>query len=150
MVMTMRLVDGSLALQEAEYPLDQPAGPSEIPEGTLGWNNMGLGIEHALCQICGTWEGETPTVSMVLGLQVVEPCCGALLDALYRDLGKEFAIQYLKDFAKDPTASEYYELRRCLQDSLSEASERVAETSGQIEDCQAHLATVTGDPDPQE
>lgn len=112
---------------------NKPVGPSEIPESCFGWNNICTGSLDALCEVCGTvWEGQEPTVSIFLGLQLVEPCCGALLDRVYTESGEEFALQFLHDFAQDPTNPRFYIFRDALPEELQKAKSKLEEVSDKV------------------
>lgn len=89
--------------------LKKSAGPSEkIKGGGFGWNNMSRGVSHPItCEAClKEWpkceEGKSRTVSIFLGLEIVEECCGALLDKVYFESSSEFTIHKLLEVLDNP------------------------------------------------
>lgn len=66
-----------------------------------------IGTFHPTCEVCGT---EWPEREVSYGIvflpgrqQLVEECCGRLLDELYEELGERFALEFLKDVERKPT-----------------------------------------------
>ena len=103
--------------------LQKPAGASDRRWGTSG-------TESAVsCEVCGTdWpetaDGEGYTLSHLFGLQLVEECCGKLLDNLYEGFGEPFSMAFLERFAEDPLAPGFNFLRFCLPSILQGAHQK--------------------------
>lgn len=113
----------------------KPAGPSE-----RSWNNLGTGTTSAVtCELCGTNhpavnDGDDGyTLGRFLGMQFVEECCGRTVDYLYAELGEEFCMAFLHDFAENPTDSRFGFLRFCLADILEQARQKLTEVSGKVD-----------------
>ena len=93
-------------------------GESKLGDyGGQYWNNLGRStISAVTCGICGTKYPELPEndggrmISVFLGREVVEDCCGAVLDKIYKESGKEFACRYLQEFADNPADFRFFEL----------------------------------------
>ena len=105
--------------------LRQPAGPNE-----RHW--FGCGSTAALtCEVCGTDHpdlssyGDSRGFGDFLGLQIVGPCCGAVIDQLYAEFGNLFFNATLEDFMQDPLSSDHEFLRQLLK----EATERWHESA---------------------
>lgn len=100
------------------------------------WNNLHSGTDGGeTCGLCGTEfkEGESVTRGRFLGIDFVEDCCGKVFDVLYEEIGEEFAIAFLEDFAKDPGAERFYVLRRTLLRVFEIAAKNLAESHGQVD-----------------
>ncbi len=86
--------------------LTESAGPTKTLK--FGWNNLMRGVSHPVtCQAClKEWpeceQGTSRTVSIFLGLEIVEECCGALLDKIYLESSAEFTIHRLLEVLADP------------------------------------------------
>jgi len=113
------------------------------------WNNLCRSTTSAVtCQICGKEYPELPEsddglmISVFLGREVVEDCCGAILDRVYRESCKEFACRYLQEFADNPTDSRFYELICELKRSTSRAIKKMAEVSSDVEEAARHLQGI--------
>jgi len=110
--------------------VSKPLGESEIPEGGFGWNNDAHGTYGPVtCEFCGTNHPErrdqSYIVNRVLGLQVIEECCGKAIDLLYGELGETFTEAYLGEFSKNPTDPRF----SLFLDTLSESLEAAAKKS---------------------
>lgn len=117
--------------------LKKPAGPSK-----KRWNNCSWGSDGPiLCEVCGTSHPEDRDqnyiVSKFLGRQLVEDCCGALLDIVYGESGREFAEAFLEEFAENPTDSRFYTFRLALQEAMAKAAEKLAEVGKQVAEISA-------------
>ena len=119
--------------------LKKPAGESRLGRsfGTC-WSNISCGTEGPVeCGLCGTIHSErnqTYTISKFMGLEVVEGCCGAVLDQVYRESGEEFAIAFLKEFSENPTHPHFCVFIAELKDALVKASKKLAEIHREV-DC---------------
>ncbi len=89
--------------------LKKSVGPSNrIELGSFGWNNLSRATSKAVtCQAClKKWPARghaaPRTISVFLGLEIVEECCGALLDQVYRESGAVFTIHKLLEVLGDP------------------------------------------------
>jgi len=109
--------------------LPRPAGPSEY-----WWNNLHQAATYeVVCELCGTQHPELDPnddgriIDRFLGLQVVEECCGRVFDILYREIGEEFALQFLRDFAENPTDSRFGMLCYLLPELLGKARQKAEE-----------------------
>jgi len=123
----------------------EPVGPSAHE-----WSNQGLAVYEsgATCGLCGTeYPGvdfesgnSSITISCFLGRQVVEDCCGRVLDLVYKESGEVMARKFLEDFAKNPTDQMRFLgfasfLSRCLQeanDNLQTVTEEVIEAEQKL------------------
>lgn len=79
----------------------KPLGPSELGD-YLGknWNNLHMGADGPItCEICGTnhpeRKDETYIISIFLGRQVVEECCGAIIDKVFKE-SSELLFSFLQ------------------------------------------------------
>jgi hypothetical protein len=68
---------------------------------------------------------------------VVEDCCGAVLDIVYRESGREFAEAFLEEFADNPADVRFYTFRSALQDAVKKAAKNLAETSAAVAEISA-------------
>jgi len=71
-------------------------------------------------------------MSRFLGLQVVEECCGVILDRVYRESGEEFVLAFLREFAENPAASRFFVLRRVLVDKLEKAAKILDKVAAEV------------------
>lgn len=116
----------------------KPLGPSKLGRGFgTNWNNQRMGCDGPVtCEICGTVHprdgDESYVVSIFLGRQVVEDCCGAILDQVYQESGEEFAIAFLKEFSKNPTDSRFHCFLSVLRSVLVEAKKKLSEVGGKV------------------
>ncbi|OIO47426.1 MAG: hypothetical protein AUJ32_02900 [Parcubacteria group bacterium CG1_02_40_82] len=76
-------------------------------------------------------------------MQVVEECCGAILDRVYRESGEEFAIAFLEEFAKSPTSPRFSILLMTLNQVCIKAQKVALETAKQLHVDHIKLAPVT-------
>ena len=113
--------------------LEEPIGPSKLGRsfGT-NWNNWSFGTDGPiLCEICGTThpkrDDDAYIVSKFLDMQVVEECCGEILDRVYRESGEEFAIAFLKEFANNPTSPRFQIFLMELNDATIQAQKTALE-----------------------
>lgn len=101
----------------------KPVGGSERV-----WNNQSMGtIAEFTCEACGTTHPEllasdsSRIIDRLLGLEIVEECCGKAIDVLYQEFGEEFCLAFLKDFANNPTDSRFGFLTFIIGDIVEEA-----------------------------
>lgn len=115
--------------------LKSPAGPSQRQ-----WSVMSTEA-GAICHICGKeWEeGERATLTRILGLQVVEECCGAVIDELFERFGEAFAIAFAEDMAEDPTNSRFSWFLRQLSISVREARVNLAARETELKPIEKEL-----------
>lgn len=104
------------------------------------WNNQRRGTTaEIVCEICGTVHPKQKLfdnghiIDLILGLECVEDCCGAIIDRLYREWGEMFALEFLKDFAKNPVDPKFRILRMALLEALSRAAANVGKISSEVE-----------------
>ncbi len=118
--------------------LSKPAGESTL--GSYGggyWNNEHHGTDGPItCEICGTDHPEDKDggymVSTFLGLQVVEECCGRVLDVVYGESGQEFCQRYLEEFADNPADPRYFIFRKRLAECMARAFKNMKEVGEQL------------------
>jgi len=116
----------------------KPLGVSKLGGyGGTFWNNSNWGACGPItCEICGTVHpeqgDETYQMSRFLGLQVVEECCGVILDRVYRESGEEFVLAFLREFAENPAASRFFVLRRVLVDKLEKAAKILDKVAAEV------------------
>ena len=130
--------DGRRSNMHIKAPIvSKPLGESEIPGGGFGWNNRHHGTDGPVkCEFCGTNHPERKdqsyTVDKVLGLQLIEECCGKAIDILYEELAEDFTDTYLEEFAKNPTDLRFCFFLDKLSKVLETAAKKVNETSAGI------------------
>lgn len=118
--------------------LEKPIGPSKLGNGSgTNWNNWYFNTDGpALCEICGTMHPKRNDgpyiISKFLGMQVVEECCGEILDRVYRESGEQFAIAFLKEFAKNPTSPRFQIFLMKLNEAMIQARKVALETAKQL------------------
>lgn len=71
-------------------------------------------------------------MSSFLGYQVVEECCGAILDIVYKQSGEEFTETYLEEFSENPTAFCFNLFPDRLIKILTKAQENILKTGEQV------------------
>jgi hypothetical protein len=127
--------------------VDKPVGPSKGGEGF--WNNQRYGTTHAVtCEICGTnyperdTDDESYTISTFLGMQVVEECCGAIIDRVYQESGEEFAIAFLEEFAKSPTDPRFGIFLMVLKSTISTAEKMTLEVMAEVSEMNDQLTDI--------
>ena len=118
---------------EEKKPMSKkPMGASQ-----RGWNTEQIGTDGpVLCEICGTVHPENREqsyyLSEFLGYQVVDDCCGIIIDRAYQGLGKDFAIALIEEFVDNPGDIRFYTLRCALVDTMQKAQKNLAKVSGQV------------------
>lgn len=126
----------------------KPLGGSRLGRGFGGnWDNLHQGDDGpVVCGICGTEHpkdnDETHIISRFLGREVVECCCGAIIDAVYKESGEEFALVFLEEFAENPTDHRFDGLLDTLGRTLLQARQRLAEVKGQAGEALKHLDDI--------
>jgi len=140
--------DGRRSNMHIKAPIvSKPFGESEIPEGGFGWNNDAHGTYGPVtCEFCGTNHPErrdqSYIVNRVLGLQVIEECCGKAIDILYRELGEEFTKAYIKEFAENPADPRFFFFLDMLSKTLEAAAKRTNEISEDISKSKSALSNI--------
>lgn len=127
----------------------RPLSPNPMGAGERGWNTLGVSTDGPVrCEICGTNYPENREqsyyLSELLGFQVVDHCCGGIIDSVYLELGKVFTIAYLEEFAENPSDSRFFTLRYTLVDLMKKAKQRLAEVSDQVAEI-SEAANVFGE-----
>jgi hypothetical protein len=120
----------------------KPFGGSKYP-----YNNRHMGSCYAYCEICGTTskadsDTETFALDNFLGLQIVEECCGGLLDLIYEEFGEEFAIRFLKEFLKDPLNPRFAIFSIVMNEGFTKMGKKVAELQKKTKENQATLSLL--------
>jgi len=100
------------------------------------WNNCNMGTSSAYCEVCGTnsrvdSESTSLTIDNFLGYQMVEECCGGLLDLLYEEFGKEFATRFFKEFSEDPFDPRFAVFLMVMQTGFAHIEKTASELSEQ-------------------
>lgn len=97
---------------------DKPQGQSKRTWRINGGHTGG----DILCQACGTFysykklgENEDYDFSIILGVKIVEICCGAFIDRLFSDLGEDFFHSHINRFRLDPLAVSHSQTRHSLR-----------------------------------
>ena len=131
-------------MTERKSFLTKPAGPSEE-----GWCNDRFGTTgKVLCETCGTDHPERPDgddsyrLNHVLGLQVVDECCGKMIDMLYREWEEDFAIKFVREFGKNPLDLKFTTFRMSLSTALNEAQKNIQEVEQELTRGQSNLSTL--------
>lgn len=93
--------------------LKESAGQSRLGQfRDRNWNNQGIrSIGPIVCEAClKEWPkvdddaDKWYTICIFLDLQIVEECCGALLDKVYMESGDAFTLCKLEETKIDPSA----------------------------------------------
>jgi len=120
-----------------------------LGENEIYWNNNHMGTTRTVaCEICGTEHPEldpnddSRIISTFLGRQVVEECCGGIIDIVFKESGEEITRAYLKEFAENPTSPEFYIFREVLVETLKKAKENIRKTCKPLKEAQAHLDNI--------
>ena len=108
------------------------------------WNNLHIGICSAYCGVCGKTttvdsESASLTIDNFLGYQMVEGCCGGLLDLLYEESGEEFATRFFKEFSKDPFDPKFAVFLMVIKDTFAHIEKTAGELSEQVKKNQSIL-----------
>ena|GEM_PF-2483440 len=112
------------------------------------YNNRHMGTSSALCEVCGTQHDvgeeslESLTIDRFLGRQMVEQCCGGVLDLLYDESGEEFAIRFLKEFGQDPLDPRFLMFKTILEDVLAHIEKNAGKLQDDIRKNQTALASL--------
>lgn len=118
----------------------KPLGPSKFGKGFgTDWNNLHKGTDGPVaCEICGTKhpkrQDETYTISLFLNKEVVEECCGAILDLVYRESGDVFTSAFLEEFAENPTKPCSFFILDEIKSVLQKAGKKLSESKGKTEE----------------
>jgi len=126
-----------------------PLAKKPLGESTIYWCNERVRTTRAVtCEICGTefpelgLEDDGYTISTFLGRQVVEECCGRIIDIIFRESGEEIAKAYLKEFAENPTDPRFSFFRDVLAGTLKEAKENIRRTCKPLKETQGHMDDI--------
>lgn len=98
-----------------------------------------MGTTSAITCICGTKHPELPEnadslmVSQFLGAEVVEECCGAVLDIVYQESGEIFATRFLEEFAENPSDPRFAVFRLELKGSIADAVRKLSEVGAELQ-----------------
>lgn len=128
---------------------DKPLGESKLGGYGEGyWNNCRRGTDGpVVCDICGIEHPEDRDISYIvsrfLGREVVEDCCGRILDVVYEESGQEFAEKYLREFAENPTDSRFYTLLCTLKRILPKALEKLDEVTSQVKTAVDQVSAIS-------
>ena len=117
--------------------MKKPLSKKPLGESERGWNTLEVGTDGPVhCEICGTDHPENLDqsywLSEFLGFQVVDSCCGNIIDQAYDDLGRSFAFAFLKEFAENPTDIRFHAFRFALQEAMEEAAKKLTEVRKQV------------------
>ena len=63
----------------------------------------------------------------------MEDCCGAIIDQAYGEIGEEFTIAFLTEFANNPTSLRFRPLLSHLKATLLAAKNRASKTVEQTD-----------------
>lgn len=130
--------------------LKKPAGPSKFGQyAGIYWNNSSWGSDGPiLCEICGTTHPENKEqsyiVSRFLGLQVVEDCCGGILDMVYQESAEVFALKLLDEFAENPTDFRFRIFLDSIKDAVNKVAKKLAEVSETVGEISRAVNTIGG------
>src|SRR3989344_2280850 len=120
--------------ERLEPVFDKPYGPSQMRDISWGNNKSYHGLD---CQMCGTTNNGTEDVpltwSFIGDRQLVDSCCGKLLDDIYVTLGERFMEAYLGAFSRNPTNPRFSFFRGYqLPAALEVATQTISETTTAI------------------
>mgnify|MGYP001607024239 FL=1 len=124
--------------------LKKPAGPTKFD-----WNLDHFGTSGPItCEACGTNHPENQDgsyiISTFLGLQIVEQCCGAIIDKSYQSADEVFATRFLKEFAENPGDPRFKMFSSALESSLSEAEKRLNDKLREVETAKKAAQSIDG------
>ena len=126
-----------------------PVGPSDCGSSRYRWNNLSMGTTRSvICELCGTTHPELPENSdgyilgSFLGMQVVEECCGKVLDIVYKESGEEFTREFLYEFARNPLDPYFGVFLLELESVLKEAGKKVKGLDAKLTTNQNILKTI--------
>jgi len=105
-------------------------GPCQSQRNWCNTHNKTYGPGTVTCEWCGKiWELQDGTQGVVmcrfLGLDVIQECCGAVIDVVYQEWGEDFFRQKFEEFLGDPFAGEYGSIRFLIADSESNIAEKI-------------------------
>jgi len=128
--------------------MKKPLAKKPIGASEHGWNTIQIGTDGPVqCEICGVVHPENREqsyhLSEFLGFQVVDQCCGSIIDRVYRELGKVFAFAFMEEFAENPGDIRFYTLRCVLNDALKKAAKKLAEVSRQVAEISEAVNTIS-------
>lgn len=92
------------------------------------WSNDHCATSRAVtCEICGTEHDEldfntTRTLDIFLGQQLVEDCCGKIIDIIYKEYKRVFFARFLEEFKLNPLA--YPFLAATINAAVKEVNEK--------------------------
>jgi len=81
-------------------------------------------------------------MNRVLGVDVVDECCGRMIDVLYDECGEDFAIAFVKEFALNPTDNRFSVFRIALRYALVDAQKRAQEVRAEVDGAAALLESL--------
>lgn len=112
--------------------VSKPFGPSKLGKSFgPNWNNLNKGVYGpVICEVCGTeherTEDETYTISLFLGRELVEECCGSLIDQVYVESGSNFITAFLGEFVDNPMGFKFFSLIDDIKNTLEEVAKKLA------------------------
>jgi len=126
-------------MSEEKYLFSKPFGPTE-----RDWGEIRHGTDEATCELCGKhWSAEevgyTIIVSRFLGRQVVEACCGRVLDVVFMERGYDITLEFIKNYAENPSHGGYAMFVDVLSDCLKKAKNNLQENLKKVKEAENDL-----------
>ncbi len=107
----------------------KPVGGSEHT-----WNNSHFGTTGPVtCEGCGTEHNEldisasSRIIDQLLGVQIVEECCGKAIDMLYNEFGEEFFEKFLAEYAENPLSPRFAFVGATINNALGQVNKKALE-----------------------
>lgn len=125
----------------------KPVGPSKLGQYGVFWNNSAWGTDGPItCEICGTThpgdKEQSYIMSRFLGRQVVEECCGGILDRVYQESAEVFALKLLSEFADNPTDFRFHIFLDSIKSAMKKAAKKLTEVSESIGEISGAAQTI--------
>lgn len=111
-------------MKKTKEPLfKKPQGTSRLGPLTNGhWGETITDRRIVSCEICGSTRRPKEPVSLnwFLDRQMVEECCGQVLDDIFKSHGLAFTLRVLENFKRSPDDPKFTLLVNTLQRTLHE------------------------------
>ena len=120
------------------FKLIKPAGDSKD-----GWCTTHCRTWRAVtCEVCGTDFPELDEeageygyeLNTIFGKQVVDRCCGKLLDMLFDELREDFFHKSIEEFKSDPLGSDASLVRIILQGAMKSWKDELIDRSKELQE----------------
>lgn len=119
-----------------------------LQESRLPWGTAGHAPDEMQC-ICGsTWDIRSGGfhVSTFFGIELVDECCGSILDELYTGFGEHFARKFLEEFAANPSDPRFGLFLIFLSDIIPKAEQKLLQKLQEISPIAAAAVAMQSEP----